>query len=158
MVEFRRTGLREIFTRPIPRGEWPNLRGIHVAVVEDNADTRALLHDTLRHCGAMVTSYRSAPEALLELGAFLPSLIVCDLALPGLDGVEFMRRANAQLAQLGKSIPAIAITAFDEDYAATAAVSAGFAGYLTKPAQIEQLCALIEQLCHGVEGQPRPRS
>jgi CheY-like chemotaxis protein len=150
MVELRRSGLTEVFTRSIPRTEWQDLTGIHVSLIEDNADTRALLHDVLKHCGAMVMTYDSAAEALADLGEFVPSIFVCDLALPGLDGVEFMRRVRAQPTQRGGGIPAIAITAFGEEYAAAAAVGAGFTGYLIKPVKIEQLCALVHQLCSPV--------
>lgn len=146
MVELRRTGLTEVLTRSLPRTAWPDLNGLHVCIIEDNDDTRELLRDVLQHCGAMVMTYDSVAAAMDDLREFVPSIFVCDLAMPGVDGVEFIRRVRALPRERGGDIPAIAITAFYEQYAQAVVERAGFNAYLTKPVKIEQLCQLVLQL------------
>jgi CheY-like chemotaxis protein len=125
---------------------WPDLVGIHVALIEDNSDTRTMVEEVLRHCGAMVTTYESADAAIEQLSEFVPSLIISDLSMPGVDGLEFMRRVRALPPERGGCIPALAITAYHEDFAAPAAVQAGFNAYLTKPLKLERLCAAVKEL------------
>ena len=130
----------------LPRSAWPDLHGLHVCIVEDNDDTRVLLSDVLQHCGAMVMSYDRAEAALADLREFVPSIFVCDLAIPGVDGLQFIRRVRALPPEHGGRIPAIAITAFDAQYARRAVEAAGFDAYLLKPVRIDQLCQLVLRL------------
>jgi CheY-like chemotaxis protein len=105
-------------------GAWPDLAGIHVFLIEDNADTRTMVSEVLIHCGAMITVHQSAEQALADLGEFVPTVFICDLSMPGLDGLSFMRRMRTLPPQRGSRIPAIAITAYYEDFAAAAALEA----------------------------------
>ena len=146
MVDLRRTGLTEVHTRSLPRTAWPVLDGLHVTIIEDNEDTRVLLSDVLRYCGALVQTYDGAEAAMADLPEFVPSIFVCDLAMPGVDGLEFMRRVRSLPPERGGAIPAIAITAFHDSYAKLAAQSAGFNAYLIKPVKIEDLCRLVLDL------------
>jgi len=91
---------------------WPGLNGIHVFLIEDNCDTRTMVSEVLVYCGAMVTVYQSAVEALADLGEFVPTVFICDLSMPGLDGLNFLRRMRALPPERGSRIPAIAITAY----------------------------------------------
>jgi CheY-like chemotaxis protein len=125
---------------------WPNLTGIHVFLIEDNEDTRALLGDTLEHCGAVVSIYSSADAAMADLPEFVPTVFICDLSMPGLDGLSFMRRMRQVPAERGGQIPSIAITAYYEDFAAAAALEAGFNAYMTKPIKLEQLARLVKDI------------
>jgi CheY-like chemotaxis protein len=133
-------------TRSASRAAWPDLNGLHICIIEDNDDTRVLLSDVLQHCGAMVMTYDRAETAIADLGEFVPSLFVCDLAMPGVDGLEFVRRVRALPPERGGRIPAIAITAFYEHYAKAVAEAAGFNAYLSKPVKIDDLCQLVLQL------------
>jgi CheY-like chemotaxis protein len=125
---------------------WPDLDDAHVFVIEDNIDTRILLSDVLGHCGARVTSFDSAEAALEGLNDSLPSVVVCDLAMPGIDGLQFVRRLRARPAEQGGTLPAVALTAFYEEFAAPAARNAGYTAYLMKPVRIEVLCQLVNDL------------
>ena len=71
------------------------LPGLHVLVVEDNADSRYLLTDVLEYCGALVTSVSCADEARAILRRVRPDVLVSDLAMPGLDGYALMRWVRA---------------------------------------------------------------
>jgi response regulator RpfG family c-di-GMP phosphodiesterase len=75
----------EVSTEP-PRFPWPNLSGIHAFVIDDNEDTRLVLAETLEHCGAVVTAYASADACIADLGEVVPTVFVCDLSMPNLDG------------------------------------------------------------------------
>jgi len=129
-----------------PSTQWPDLTGIHVFLIEDNADTRTMVSEVLIHCGAMVTVYQSADQALADLAEFVPTLFICDLSMPGLDGLQFMRRMRTLPPERGSRIPSIAITAYYEEFAAAAALEAGFNAYMTKPIRLDELARLVRDL------------
>jgi len=131
---------------PRSSGTWPDLGGVHVFLIEDNADTRTMVSEVLIHCGSMVTVYQSADQALADLGEFVPTVFICDLSMPGLDGLNFMRRMRTLPPERGSRIPAIAITAYYEDFAAAAALEAGFNAYMTKPIRLDELARLVSDL------------
>ena len=134
---------------------WPDLKGIHVMLVEDNSDTRLMVDEVLRHCGAVVTTYESAAVALEHLTEFLPTVFICDLSMPGLDGMQFMKRIRALPATRGASTPALAVTAYDAQYAASAAHDAGFNAYLTKPLRLDVLAKVVKELAAPAVGNPK---
>jgi len=128
---------------------WPDLAGIHVFLIEDNSDTRTMVSEVLIHCAAMVTVYQSADQALADLAEFVPTVFICDLSMPGLDGLQFMRRMRTLPAERGSRIPAIAITAYYEEFAAAAALEAGFNAYMTKPIRLDELARLVGDLARN---------
>lgn len=139
-----------------PRFPWPNLNGIHAFVIDDNEDTRRMLAQTLAHCGAVVTGYATADACIEELEKFVPSVFVCDLSMPNLDGVQFMRRIRRLPRERGGRVPAIAATAYSQDFAAAEALEAGFNAYIMKPIRLEQLCRLIRELTEPSVAGGRP--
>ena len=122
------------------------LPGVHVLIVEDNEDSRFLLTDVLEYCGALVTSVSSAEEARALLSRVRPDILVSDLAMPGLDGYALIRSVRARPPESGGRIPAIAITAFSEDYDSRRALDAGFDAYMRKPINLTSFCDLVGQL------------
>jgi CheY-like chemotaxis protein len=125
---------------------WPDLSGIHVVLIEDNVDTRIMVGETLQHCDAIVTTYESAEKAIDDLTEIVPNVLICDLSMPGLDGLEFMLRLRARRPEHGGGVPAVAITAYYEEFAAAAALEVGFDAYMAKPIKLEQLCRLVQEL------------
>ena len=128
------------------------LPGVHVLIVEDNEDSRYLLTDVLQYCGALVSPVNSAEEARTLLGRVRPDVLVSDLAMPGLDGYSLIRWVRALPPEGGGRIPAIAITAFSEDYDSRRAEEAGFDAYVKKPINLTSFCDLVSRLASG----PRP--
>ena len=118
-------------------------------LIEDNSDTRTMVSEVLIHCGSMVTVYQSADQAMADLGEFVPTVFICDLSMPGLDGLNFMRRMRTLPPERGSRIPAIAITAYYEDFAAAAALEAGFNAYMTKPIRLDELARLVGDLARN---------
>ena len=123
-----------------------NLSGVHVFVVEDDADSRDLLSEVLGYCGALVHTCTSTEEALADLKQFLPSVILCDLSLPGADGFAFIRALRKLPGKRGGLLPAIAISAYYEDFARPEALRLGFNDYLEKPLDLNRLGTTIARL------------
>jgi CheY-like chemotaxis protein len=125
---------------------WPDLAGVHAFLIEDNIDTRALIGETLEYCGALVSVYSSADAVMADLPEFVPTVFICDLSMPGLDGLQFLRRMRELPPERGGQVPAIAITAYYEDFAAAAALEAGFNAYMIKPIKLEELARLVKDI------------
>ena len=71
------------------------LKGIHVLVVEDDDDSRALLETVLQYCGALVTAVASARDAVTTLERVKPDLLLSDLSMPHEDGYWLVRQIRA---------------------------------------------------------------
>jgi CheY-like chemotaxis protein len=130
-----------------------NLRGIHVLIVDDNADAREIIAWTLSHCGAVVTRASSTLAAFALLERSRPDVVVCDFSMPGEDGFSFIRRVRA-LPSGVCDIPAVALTGFDGIANAAAAKAAGFNAYLVKPFDLASFCAELRRLGFAVDGLP----
>jgi CheY-like chemotaxis protein len=129
----------------------PDLAGISVLVIDDNDDARATIAATLHYAGATMTSAAAGDHALDDLTHFLPDVIICDLRMPRVDGLTFMRRLRARPPEQGGALPVVAITAYHEEYSEEDALAIGFAAYLGKPLDLEQLCRIVLDV-----GRPRP--
>ena len=127
-----------------------NLRGIHVLIVDDNADAREIIAWTLSYCGAIVTRASSTRAAFALLERFRPDVVVCDFSMPGEDGFSFIRRVRA-LATAVCDVPAVALTGFDGIANATAAKKAGFNAYLVKPFDLASFCGALRRLGFAVD-------
>lgn len=135
--------------------EWPSLKGVHAFVIDDNEDSRGLIEQALEYCGGLVTTFADPDAALDALEEYIPTVIISDISMPGLTGLELLRRIRERPGRYGGAIPAIALTAFYEDYAAAAARAAGFEAYLTKPVNFELLCRVVAAVVHGRPEYPR---
>jgi CheY-like chemotaxis protein len=140
---------------PLDRSRWfpsrkttaealPSLKGRTILVVDDDPDALELLHMILESCGAKVLAAASPMHARGYLLTVTPDLIVCDLALPREDGPTFLRSVQASANPALARVPAIAVTAFYEDYPPTQAVE--FAAYFQKPIDIDALTRTIASL------------
>ena len=115
-----------------------------LAVVEDNKDNRLLLQAFLADRYEIV-EYENGPAALRGLQGPPPDLVLLDISLPGMDGLEVLRqiRADARLAKL----PVIALTAHAMTGDRERFLQAGFNDYIAKPIVDEAvLHAAIERL------------
>ena len=115
----------------------PSLREIRVLVVEDEADSRELLVETLSECGAEVVAVASCQEALATLrqlsGLRLPHVIVSDLGMPKEDGYDLIRQIRALPEAEGGHVPAIALTGYANPEDRRRALGAGYHGHVAKP-------------------------
>ena len=114
----------------------------HIAIVEDNPDNQMLLMALLEDDYAL-TCYGDGPSALNGLIEAPPDLVLLDISLPGMDGVEVLRRLREQGALAG--LPVVALTAHAMEGDRERFLSAGFDGYLAKPiVDEEELLSCIE--------------
>ena len=127
-----------------------DLTGLKVAVVDDDADTRALVGKVLRDCGAQVVVADSAAAALRLIAQERPALLLTDIGMPELDGYGLLRELRA-LGGAG-AIPAIALTAFARAEDRTRALRAGFRLHLAKPVEPAELVATVASVAGRAVG------
>ncbi len=123
-----------------------DLSGVRILVVDDEVDTRDLLMFIIKQHGAEVTAASSAREALEELKQLQPNVLVCDIAMPEIDGYTLIRQVRACPAEQSKKIPAIALTAFAGEFNQQQALAAGFQKHLAKPVEADELVQAIASL------------
>jgi CheY-like chemotaxis protein len=102
-----------------------------VVVVEDEDDSMELVQGLLDYHGIPSIAAPTAEEALDILEKTVPTLLIIDLALPGMDGWSLLARIKQNRALLG--VPCIAITAYHTAEVAREAIEAGFDAYFAKP-------------------------
>ena len=122
------------------------LRGATVLVIEDHADSRDLLVNVLEAAGARVLSAAASAKALELAAAERPDLLVVDIGLPGEDGYSLLRRVRSLEALTGRSVPAVAVTAYARTSDRDQALAAGFAHHMAKPVDPHQLVELLASL------------
>lgn len=119
------------------------LAGLRVLVVDDLADARALASTVIEKAAGEVVLAGSGQEALTAFAAHRPDVVVADLAMPGMDGYEFLRRLRALPNESGPDVPVVALTAYGSDEDRARVLAAGFAAHLPKPALPAELVATI---------------
>ncbi|WNG28992.1 PAS domain-containing protein [Cystobacter fuscus] len=124
----------------------PQLEGLRVLLVDDEADTRELLRTLLEGCRARVETAGSAAEGLRALLQTRPHLLISDIGMPGEDGHAFIRKVRALPASEGGRIPAVALTAYARAEDRTRALLAGFKAHVPKPIERSELLAVILSL------------
>jgi signal transduction histidine kinase len=119
----------------------PQLAGLKILVIEDDADSREFVARSLGELGATVVGASSAAEARLQLSRQRPDAIVSDIGMPDEDGLAFLRALKKQPEH--RSIPAIALTAYASDRDRQDALEAGYLEHVPKPVQPYHLARVI---------------
>jgi two-component system, cell cycle response regulator DivK len=115
-----------------------------ILVVDDNPTNLKLARVLLAGEGYQVRGAENAEQALVVLETFTPRVILMDLQLPGIDGLELTRRLKADPAR--RDICVIAVTAYAMKGDEERALAAGCDGYVAKPIDPDALLALIGRL------------
>jgi signal transduction histidine kinase len=115
----------------------PRVAARQVLIVEDNDDTRAMLHEALVFGGHDVREARDGTSGLALAAERAPDIALIDIGLPDLDGYEVARRLRA--APGGRNIGLVAITGYGQPEDQKRAFEAGFDAHLTKPVAPERL-------------------
>jgi two-component system cell cycle response regulator DivK len=105
-----------------------------ILIVEDNEKNLKLARDVLRFNDFRTVEATSGEDALLMAREHLPDLVLMDIALPGIDGVEAARQLGA--APETAAIPIVALTASVMETDRARFVDAGFAGLIAKPINV----------------------
>ncbi len=108
-----------------------------ILIVEDNEKNRKLARDILAFRGYRVTVAESAEEGLRIARETPPDLVLMDIHLPGMSGIEALRELRA--ADATRDIPVLAFTASVMPQDRHTITSAGFDGFLSKPIAIKEL-------------------
>jgi signal transduction histidine kinase/ActR/RegA family two-component response regulator len=123
-----------------------SLRELKVLVVDDETDTRELIGQVLRDCGAQVLTASSAAEALASFQRHRPHLLLSDIGMPGRDGYQLIGDIRRLAAHNGGDTPAIALTAFARSEDRTRAMLAGYQVHLSKPVEPHELVATVASI------------
>ena len=122
------------------------LEGLRVLAVDDDEDSRRLVHAVLEKAGAKVTLATSVEEAMAAFEHDVPDVVVSDIGMPGKDGLELIRLIRVLPAERGGKVPAAALTAYARAGDRTRVLSAGFSMHLPKPIEPEELVAVVHSL------------
>lgn len=118
-----------------------------VLVVEDEDDVRELLKTILTGNGFEVFTASSGEEALVKAGEVEPDLVVLDLVLPGLSGLEVCRLLKSK--ESTRCVKVLFVSALDRDVDLRYAFEAECDGYLVKPFTVAELLLSVDRVLAG---------
>lgn len=124
--------------------EQVSLRGIHVFLVVEDAESRELMKTVLEYAGALVSTVGAPRAALATLNAIRPDVVLADLGADGNAAVTLIEQIHTLRG--GARIPAIVVTARGGRDERERLLKAGFQQHLVKPLDPWELCRLVASL------------
>ena len=121
--------------------------GKRVLIVEDNEKSMKLFRDVLQATGYSTLEATTGEEAVELALSQAPALVLMDVQLPGIDGVEALERLRQN--ERTASIPVLALTAQAMSGDRERFLEAGFDGYLAKPVDVGALIEAVREHCGG---------
>lgn len=112
-----------------------------ILIVDDEEGLREALAEKLRHAGHTVESVASAESALSRLVAFNPQLVLTDLRMPGMSGLDLTEKVREGMP----GVEVVVMTGHEDMASAVAAMKAGAFDYLVKPVRLREVEALVER-------------
>ena len=140
------------FARP------PDLAGLRVLVVDDDLDTREVVGEILRAARVEVELASTLPEALEAFSRSRFDVLVSDIAMPGGDGYDLIRRVRALPADRGGATPAVALTAYVGRENRLRARKEGFQRHVAKPIEPGGLISALAEVARRPPGAPAAAS
>jgi CheY-like chemotaxis protein len=137
---------------PHPMPPRDTLLGTKILVVDNEADARDALVSLLERYGANVRPAASVADAMLALESDMPDVLISDLAMPGEDGYELIRRVRLLPANAGGRLPSLAVTAYTTEEHRKKVQRTGFQKHLEKPVAPYELVTEVARLV----GRERP--
>jgi PAS domain S-box-containing protein len=146
--ELRLEDVPEVFAREAESAhESPNLEGVSILVVDDEADALDLIAIDLTACGAKVNTFARPADALDALEKSEFDLLISDIGMPEHDGYEFIRRVRArEAAAQSRKVPAVALTAYARVHDRLRALIAGYDTHVAKPLESGELVTVVASL------------
>ena len=123
------------------------MAGAQILVVEDNEKNMKLFRDVLQATGYRTLEATTGGQAVELATEHRPDLVLMDIRLPDIDGVEALGRLRAD--ERTASIPVLALTAQAMEGDRDRFLAAGFDGYISKPVNIVELLGVVRQHCDG---------
>lgn len=114
---------------------------LRILIADDDAHTRSILVDYLAHCGYEVWAAGNGEQALALAQAQAVDIVLLDVVMPGLSGMELILRLQALLPE----VVIVLLTAYGTIPQAVEAMRPGAFDYLEKPVELQQLRAVIER-------------
>lgn len=115
-----------------------------IMTVDDSASVRQMVSFTLREAGYDVIEACDGKDALGKINGTQLNLIVTDLNMPNMDGIELIRNVRSSAAH--KFVPIIMLTTESQDSKKAEGKAAGATGWIVKPFRPEQLLAVIKKV------------
>ncbi len=115
-----------------------------IAIVDDEQDMRESISQWLSLSGYQTKTYASAEEALKEIQADYPGIVISDIKMPGIDGITFLKR----LQKADNALPVIMITGHGDVAMAVEAMQIGAYDFLEKPFDPERMAELTKKAIH----------
>jgi CheY-like chemotaxis protein len=127
-----------------------------ILIVEDQPLNRKLVRDVLQSKGYRTLESETAEEGLQLAREHLPALVLMDIQLPGMNGIEALKQLRADPAT--RAIPVIAVTASAMQQNRQEILSAGFDGYQPKPINIKVFLQAVREALDREPDAPPPES
>jgi putative two-component system response regulator len=115
-----------------------------ILLVDDEASNRKMMAGLMEHYGYIYETAENGIEALTKCGDFQPDLVLMDILMPGLDGLEAIKRLKNNPAT--KNIPVVLVTALDDRESRIKGLEAGASDYLSKPIDRSELIVRVRNL------------
>ena len=123
------------------------MAGEQILIVEDNERNMKLVRDVLRAKGYRTLEATTGGRAIELATEHEPEVVLMDIQLPDIDGVETLKRLRADGRT--ESIPVLALTAQAMQGDRERFLAAGFDAYLSKPVDVVELVDVVRRLCNG---------
>jgi DNA-binding NtrC family response regulator len=131
----------------IRTGSSPNLVSERILIVEDDGAARTGLEQLVKSWGFTADSASDGEEALEKVTSFRPAIVISDLVMPRMDGLELLRALQSQ----GADVTTLLLTAQGTVETAVEAMKEGAYDYLTKPIDIQRLKILLDKIVERLE-------
>jgi two-component system cell cycle response regulator DivK len=125
--------------------------GAQVLVVEDNEKNMKLFRDVLQASGYRLLEATTGEQAMALAAEHQPNLVLMDIQLPDIDGVEALGRLRADARTA--SIPVVALTAQAMHGDRERFLDAGFDAYISKPVDVLEFVKTVKQHCGDTDGE-----
>ena len=114
-----------------------------ILLIDDDENFTEIVEFTLKQNDYLVSIAKSSSEAKEKLKIIMPDIILLDIMLPGLDGINFCKELRKNSAF--KSIPILIVTAKGQREDVSSPIQAGADGYISKPFELSRLIARINE-------------
>lgn len=126
---------------------------LSILIVEDDDATAEVVRTLLQDVGYNTVSVDNGEDALVEINTMAPDLVLLDLNLPGMNGLDILRAVRAH-----SFLPMIVISGYGKERDRVVALEAGADDYMAKPFSSEELIARVRALLRRVEWTPKPET
>jgi len=116
-----------------------------IMVVDDSASMRQMISFTLTGAGYQVVEAQDGVDGLAKSSAQKVDLVLTDLNMPNMNGIELTRQLRASAAY--RFIPIVLLTTESQPEKKMEGKAAGATGWIVKPFQVEQLLAVVKKVC-----------